>query len=88
MDNITFDSMKEAASADAGMEIRREQSSMRVSVKEAASELHIGMLTLKCLMQEGRLPIGYALKRPGKTKYGYYIYRRLLDEHKKQLGIV
>lgn len=63
-------------------------SELRVSVKQAASELHMGVLTVQCLMQEGRLPIGYALKREGKSRHGYYIYRGLLDEHKRQLGIV
>ncbi len=59
----------------------------RVTTKQAASELHMGVLTLQCLMQEGKLPIGYALKREGKSRHGYYIYRGLLDEHKRQLGI-
>lgn len=60
----------------------------KVTTKQAASELHMGVLTLQCLMQEGKLPIGYALKRDGKSRHSYHIYRGLLDEHKKQLGIV
>jgi hypothetical protein len=60
---------------------------VRVTVKQAASELHMGVLTVQCLMQQGRLPIGYALKKDGKSRYGYYIYRGLLDAHKRQLGI-
>lgn len=63
-------------------------SGIRVSTKEAAKELHMDVLTLQMLMREGRLPIGYALKKEGKTRYGYYIYRGLLDAEKQRLGIV
>lgn len=60
---------------------------VRVSVKQAASELHMGILTVQYLMQKGELPIGYAVKKEGKSRYWYYIYRGLLDEHKRRLGI-
>jgi hypothetical protein len=60
---------------------------VRVTVKQAASELHMGILTVQCLMQQERLPIGYALKKEGKSRYGYYIYRGKLDAVKKELGI-
>lgn len=60
---------------------------VRVTTKQAAEELHMGVLTVQCLMQEGRLPIGYAVKKNGKSRYGYYIYRGLLDAHKQKLGI-
>lgn len=60
---------------------------IRVSVKQAAKELHMSQLTLQCLMQKGRLPIGYALKREGRSRYGYYIYRGLLDAEKRRIGI-
>lgn len=60
---------------------------IRVTTKQAAEELHMGVLTVQCLMQEGRLPIGYAVKKKGKSRYGYYIYRGLLDAHKQKLGI-
>jgi len=33
------------------------------------------------------LPIGYAIKREGKSKWGFYIYRHLLDQEKERLGI-
>lgn len=45
------------------------------------------VLTLRELMKKEKLPIGYAIKKDGKTKWGFYIYRHLLDEHKKYLGI-
>lgn len=60
---------------------------IRVSTKEAAHELHMDVLTLRELMKREKIPIGYALKKDGKTKWGFYIYRNLLDEHKKKLGI-
>lgn len=60
---------------------------VRVTVKQAARELHMSALTVQCLMRRGDLPIGYALKKDGKCRYGYYIFRGLLDEHKKRLGI-
>lgn len=59
-----------------------------VSTKQAAKELQIDVLTLQQLMQRDRLPIGYALKKEGKSRHGYYIYRGLLDAEKERLGIV
>ena len=59
-----------------------------VSTKQAAKELQMDVLTLQQLMQRERLPIGYALKKEGKIRHGYYIYRGLLDAEKERLGIV
>lgn len=60
----------------------------RVSTKQAAKELQIDVLTLQKLMQRDKLPIGYALKKEGKCRHGYYIYRGLLNAEKERLGIV
>ena len=60
----------------------------RVSTKQAAKELQMDVLTLQQLMQRDMLPIGYALKKDGKCRHGYYIYRGLLDAEKERLGIV
>lgn len=60
---------------------------VRVTSKEAASELHMDVITLRELMKKNELPIGYAIKKEGKSKWGFYIYRKLLDEEKKKLGI-
>lgn len=60
---------------------------VRVTTKKAAKELHMDVLTLRELMKIEKLPIGYAIKKEGKTKWGFYIYRHLLDEHKRTLGI-
>lgn len=64
-----------------------EQTNIRVKSKDAADELQMDVLTLQMLMRKGELPIGYALKKDGKSRYGYYIYRGLLDAEKKRLGI-
>lgn len=59
----------------------------RVSCKQAAQELQIDLITLYQLMQRGMIDIGYTIKKDGKTKYSYYIYRALLDKEKERLGI-
>ncbi len=60
----------------------------RVTSETAARELGMDVLTLRGLMQQGKLNIGYALKKEGKSKWGYYIYRNLLDLEKNRLGII
>ena len=59
----------------------------RVTPSVAAAELGMSVLTLRGLMQQGKLNIGYALKHEGKKKWSYFIYRKPLDEEKKRLGI-
>ena len=34
-------------------------------------------------MREYRLPIGHAIKKKGKKRFSYYIYRGLLDQYKE-----
>ena len=58
----------------------------RVTVKEAAKELQMDVLTLQYLMRMEKLNIGYAVKKDGKTRYCYYIYRGLLDAEKRRIG--
>ena len=60
----------------------------RVTSETAAKELGMDVLTLRGLMQQGKLNIGYALKKEGKSKWGYYIYRNLLDLERKRLGLL
>ena len=48
----------------------------RVTTKEAAKLLNMDVVTLQFLM---RLPIGYAIKKDGKSRYHYIIYRSMLD---------
>ena len=49
--------------------------SERVTPKNAAKELQMDVITLRELMKREKLPIGYAIKREGKSKWGFYIYR-------------
>lgn len=58
----------------------------RVSTKQAALELSMDVDTLQYLLQNNRIPIGYAVKKEGKKRNSYYIYRGLLDTYKKQLN--
>ncbi len=51
----------------------------RITTKQAAEKLNITQLTVQVLMQQDRLPIGYAVKNPGSSKYHYVIYQELLD---------
>ena len=62
-------------------------SNERVTPKNAAKELQMDVITLRELMKREKLPIGYAIKREGKSKWGFYIYRHLLDQEKERLGI-
>jgi hypothetical protein len=57
----------------------------RVTTKQVAKELNMDVEALQYLMRNDRLPIGYALKKDGKTRHAYYIYRGLLDTYKRQL---
>lgn len=57
----------------------------RMTTADAAKELNINVVGLQALMQQGRLPIGYAVKLPGSTRFTYYIYKELVDGYKKQV---
>lgn len=57
----------------------------RVTPTQAAAELNMSVLTLRGLMQQGKLDIGFAIKQDGKKKWTYLIYRKKLDRAKKQL---
>jgi hypothetical protein len=56
-----------------------------ITVKDAARKLNMTDLTVRCLMQQEKLPIGYALKREGCTQYHYIIYEELLDSFVKKV---
>lgn len=58
----------------------------RVTTKQAAEELNMDLETLHYMMQKERLPIGYAVKREGKKRTLYIIYRGMLDQYKKQIA--
>lgn len=65
--------------------LRPDKAMERVTTKQAAAELNIDVENLQYLMRKERLPIGYALKKEGKARTTYYIYRGLLDTYKKQI---
>jgi len=58
----------------------------RVTTKQAAHELNMDVDTLQYLLQHRKLPIGYAVKKEGKKRTNYYIYRGLLNQYKRQLS--
>lgn len=58
----------------------------RVSVIEASKELQMDQESVRCLMQQGRLPIGYAFRKPNGKQWTYYIYRGLLDQELKRIA--
>lgn len=51
----------------------------RITTKQAAEKLNMTLLTVQVLLQQEKLPIGYAVKNPGSSKYHYIIYQELLD---------
>ncbi len=60
---------------------------MKVRLADAAKELGLSPLTVRGLMIEGKLNIGYALKRDGSSKWSFFVFRKLLDDEKKRLGL-
>lgn len=63
-----------------------EESMERVTTKQAAKELNMDLETLQYLMREERLPIGYAMKREGKKRTVYIIYRGMLNQFKQSIA--
>ncbi len=57
----------------------------RVTVKQAARELNIDADTLRYQLMKGKLQIGYAIKREGKKRSVYIIYRGLLEQEKRRI---
>lgn len=57
----------------------------RMTTAEAAKELNINVVGLQVLMQQDKLPIGYAFKKPNSTRYTYYIFRELVEGYKKRI---
>ena len=57
----------------------------RVSTKVAAEELNLSVDSLQYLMQQNRLPIGFAAKKPNAVRFSYFIFRESLDSYKEAL---
>ena len=60
----------------------------RVTTKEAAKLLNMDVVTLQFLMRQERLPIGYAIKKDGKSRYHYIIYRSMLDAFIQEIPVI
>nr|DAY69804.1 MAG TPA: hypothetical protein [Caudoviricetes sp.] len=58
----------------------------RVTTKQAAKELNMGIESVQYLMRQNRLPIGYAMKKEKATRFTYYIFRGLLDAEVQRLA--
>ena len=43
----------------------------RMTTLQAAKELNINVVGLQTLLQQEKLPIGYAVKKPGSTRFTY-----------------
>lgn len=57
----------------------------KVTILEAADRLKLTRLTVQVLLREDRLPIGYAVKNPGSSKYHYVIYKELLEKYAQSI---
>lgn len=57
----------------------------RMTTQQAAKELNINVIGLQTLLIQEKLPIGYAIKKPGSTRYTYYIFRELVESYKKHV---
>ena len=66
--------------------MRTDEAMERVTTKQAAAELNMDLETLQYLMRKEKLPIGYAMKREGKKRTVYIIYRGLLEQFKMQVA--
>ena len=52
--------------------------STRITVEEASRALGLTPLSVRLLMQQGQLDIGYVIKT-GRKRHTYLIYRELLE---------
>ena len=65
-----------------GAQARRERKKVsmeRVTIRQAAKELHLTLQTVRLLMQQGVLDIGY-VKVNENGRCTYIIFRHLLDQ--------
>ena len=57
----------------------------RMTTADAAKLLNVNIVGLQTLMQQEKLPIGYAIKKPGSSRYTYIIYKELVYGYKKRV---
>lgn len=53
----------------------------RITTKEAALRLGIGVDSVQLLMQQNRLPIGFVTKKSKSARHTYFIYQESLDAY-------
>ena len=63
--------------------IKESKNMQRISVSEAANKLNMTPLTIRVLMQNEKLPIGFVQKRDGCTRAYYIIYKEMVDNYIK-----
>ena len=68
------------------MLLKTDEAMERVTTKQAAAELNMDLETLQYLMRKEKLPIGYAMKREGKKRTVYIIYRGMLEQFKRTVA--
>lgn len=66
--------------------MKTDEAMERVTTKQAAAELNMDLETLQYLMRKEKLPIGYAMKREGKKRTVYIIYRGMLEQFKRTVA--
>ena len=54
--------------------------SRRISPAEAGRRMGVSAEFIRVGLQQGKLPIGTAFKKPGSSVYRYYISEKLLEE--------
>lgn len=59
----------------------------RISVKQAAAELQTTPLTVRWLIANGQLDIGYCISRPKQYHRHFVIYRESLDKELERRGL-
>lgn len=58
-----------------------------ISVESAAKQLGFDPMTLRCLMRDKQINVGFYYKREGCRRGKYYVYQKLVDQAKRELGI-
>lgn len=59
-----------------------------VSVAQAARELSTTPLTLRWLMANKEIDLGFVVDRPGQYRKHFIIYRESLDREKQKRGLL
>lgn len=58
-----------------------------VSVESAAKQLGMDPMTLRYMIRERALNVGFYFRRPDCKRGTYFVYQKLVDKAKEELGI-